>query len=155
MGSFCGLILSHVAQLRARGLFFHDLLFSSFHQRDLALFLITSRIKVRDSETYWYTPLLKYLRPTMSLQLGLRKGLISPLARTSPHGASLGTTASDVLRRWKSSDAGDVIGIDLGTTNSCVAIMVSWHIIKLKIFGVSIYSCSLITNNYRKDETPV
>jgi len=27
------------------------------------------------------------------------------------------------LKRWKSSDAGDVIGIDLGTTNSCVAIM--------------------------------
>ena len=27
-------------------------------------------------------------------------------------------------RRWKSDDAGDVIGIDLGTTNSCVAIMV-------------------------------
>jgi len=26
-------------------------------------------------------------------------------------------------RRWKSDDAGDVIGIDLGTTNSCVAIM--------------------------------
>jgi molecular chaperone DnaK len=25
--------------------------------------------------------------------------------------------------RWKSTDAGDVIGIDLGTTNSCVAIM--------------------------------
>jgi hypothetical protein len=35
-----------------------------------------------------------------------------------------------VARRWQSSssaDAGDVIGIDLGTTNSCVAIMVrSW-----------------------------
>jgi molecular chaperone DnaK len=29
-----------------------------------------------------------------------------------------------VDRRWKSTDAGDVIGIDLGTTNSCVAIMV-------------------------------
>jgi len=26
-------------------------------------------------------------------------------------------------RRWKSDDVGDVIGIDLGTTNSCVAIM--------------------------------
>jgi hypothetical protein len=26
--------------------------------------------------------------------------------------------------RWKSKDVGDVIGIDLGTTNSCVAIMV-------------------------------
>ena len=38
---------------------------------------------------------------------------------------TFGTSASDILRRWKSSDAGDVIGIDLGTTNSCVAIMVS------------------------------
>ena len=28
------------------------------------------------------------------------------------------------VKRWKSSDQGDVIGIDLGTTNSCVAIMV-------------------------------
>jgi len=27
------------------------------------------------------------------------------------------------VKRWKSSDQGDVIGIDLGTTNSCVAIM--------------------------------
>jgi molecular chaperone DnaK len=27
------------------------------------------------------------------------------------------------MKRWKSTDAGDVIGIDLGTTNSCVAIM--------------------------------
>jgi hypothetical protein len=31
---------------------------------------------------------------------------------------------ASTLRRWKSDDAGDVIGIDLGTTNSCVAIMV-------------------------------
>jgi len=29
----------------------------------------------------------------------------------------------DGVKRWKSSDQGDVIGIDLGTTNSCVAIM--------------------------------
>jgi len=29
----------------------------------------------------------------------------------------------DLNRRWKSDDVGDVIGIDLGTTNSCVAIM--------------------------------
>jgi len=33
-------------------------------------------------------------------------------------------TANNLLnRRWKSGDAGDVIGIDLGTTNSCVAVM--------------------------------
>ena len=36
----------------------------------------------------------------------------------------LGSFSSSALR-WKSDDAGDVIGIDLGTTNSCVAIMVS------------------------------
>jgi hypothetical protein len=29
-----------------------------------------------------------------------------------------------VSRRFKSDDVGDVIGIDLGTTNSCVSIMV-------------------------------
>lgn len=29
-----------------------------------------------------------------------------------------------IARRFKSDDAGDVIGIDLGTTNSCVSIMV-------------------------------
>ena len=60
----------------------------------------------------------------MALQLGLRRGLISPLSKVSAHqyGGSFGTTSADVLRRWKSTDAGDVIGIDLGTTNSCVAI---------------------------------
>ena len=30
-----------------------------------------------------------------------------------------------LARRFKSDDVGDVIGIDLGTTNSCVSIMVS------------------------------
>ena len=33
---------------------------------------------------------------------------------------------SSQMTRWKSTDVGDVIGIDLGTTNSCVAIMVSY-----------------------------
>lgn len=66
----------------------------------------------------------------MSLQLGLRRGLMasSPLGKLSSKnivGGSFGTASSDILRRWKSGDAGDVIGIDLGTTNSCVAIMVS------------------------------
>ena len=41
--------------------------------------------------------------------------------------APLGSTLSG---RWKSTDAGDVIGIDLETTNSCVAIMVRNSIIK-------------------------
>jgi len=36
---------------------------------------------------------------------------------------SLGTTSFGNITRWKSTDAGDVIGIDLGTTNSCVAVM--------------------------------
>jgi len=62
---------------------------------------------------------------TMALQLGLRKGLTSPLARYSAkNGGSLGTASADLWKRWKSTDVGDVIGIDLGTTNSCVAIMV-------------------------------
>ena len=59
----------------------------------------------------------------MALQLGLRRGLTSPALAKYSQG-SLGTTSSSVTRRWKSGDVGDVIGIDLGTTNSCVAIMV-------------------------------
>lgn len=58
---------------------------------------------------------------TMALQMGLRRGATS--LRSS--NGILGTTSFDAMKRWKSTDAGDVIGIDLGTTNSCVAIMVS------------------------------
>jgi hypothetical protein len=59
---------------------------------------------------------------TMALQLGLRRGITSAaLSRSSK--PALGAYAS-TASRWKSTDAGDVIGIDLGTTNSCVAIMV-------------------------------
>ena len=65
----------------------------------------------------------------MALQLGLRRGILSSpssLASLSAKSAqcTLGAGASSQLARWKSTDAGDVIGIDLGTTNSCVAIMV-------------------------------
>jgi molecular chaperone DnaK len=56
----------------------------------------------------------------MALQLGLRGGFT---AIRSSRGA-FGTSPWDVAKRFKSTDAGDVIGIDLGTTNSCVAIMV-------------------------------
>ena len=59
----------------------------------------------------------------MALQLGLRRtsSLISGKSINKPFFNS----AVDVAgRRFKSSDAGDVIGIDLGTTNSCVAVMV-------------------------------
>mmetsp|Transcript_32710 Transcript_32710/g.49293 ORF Transcript_32710/g.49293 Transcript_32710/m.49293 type:complete len:680 (+) Transcript_32710:70-2109(+) len=55
----------------------------------------------------------------MALQYSLRRGINA--IRTS-HGALTSSTI-DTFRRFKSSDAGDVIGIDLGTTNSCVAIM--------------------------------
>jgi len=61
----------------------------------------------------------------MALRLGLRRGIASGPARISPsHAASSlrGGVASRTTR-WKSTDSGDVIGIDLGTTNSCVAIM--------------------------------
>jgi activator of 2-hydroxyglutaryl-CoA dehydratase len=40
-------------------------------------------------------------------------------------GSQATTVAATAARRFKSTDVGDVIGIDLGTTNSCVAIMVS------------------------------
>ena len=36
--------------------------------------------------------------------------------------------------RYKSDDVGDVIGIDLGTTNSCVSIMVSSSLIHTYAF---------------------
>jgi len=55
------------------------------------------------------------LRRTAALGAG---GGGSHLAKAAPS-----TSLLDGLRRWKSDDAGDVIGIDLGTTNSCVAIM--------------------------------
>jgi len=56
----------------------------------------------------------------MALQLGIKRSLLSSQSQK----ISLLNGATDVAgRRWKSTDAGDVIGIDLGTTNSCVAIM--------------------------------
>ena len=66
----------------------------------------------------------------MALQLGLRRGLTSSITRATTHyNAPLfvggGGGVSSHMTRWKSTDVGDVIGIDLGTTNSCVAIMVS------------------------------
>ncbi|KAL3785445.1 hypothetical protein ACHAW5_010925 [Stephanodiscus triporus] len=64
----------------------------------------------------------------MALQLGLRRGLTSSITRaTTQYNAPLfvvgGGGVSSHMTRWKSTDVGDVIGIDLGTTNSCVAIM--------------------------------
>ena len=59
---------------------------------------------------------------TMALQMGLRRGAAS----FRPSNGIVATTSFDAMKRWKSTDAGDVIGIDLGTTNSCVAIMVSF-----------------------------
>lgn len=58
----------------------------------------------------------------MALQMSLRRGFST---LQSPKFA-LGNAGSEALgRRFKSTDVGDVIGIDLGTTNSCVAVMVS------------------------------
>lgn len=64
---------------------------------------------------------------TMSLQFGLRRAAIggTSFAAKAANKNALGLTSLDSVRRFKSTDAGDVIGIDLGTTNSCVAIMVS------------------------------
>ncbi|GFH59123.1 chaperone, heat shock protein 70 [Chaetoceros tenuissimus] len=56
----------------------------------------------------------------MALQLGLKRSLFA----SQTHKISAANAITDVAaRRWKSADAGDVIGIDLGTTNSCVAVM--------------------------------
>jgi len=61
----------------------------------------------------------------LSLRLaGSRLSKASPLLSTQKLGrSSSGFEFSDLRCRWKSTDAGDVIGIDLGTTNSCVSIM--------------------------------
>jgi hypothetical protein len=51
----------------------------------------------------------------------------SAAALTAKKAASPGMSVAafdGIARRFKSDDAGDVIGIDLGTTNSCVSIMV-------------------------------
>jgi len=60
----------------------------------------------------------------MALQLGLRRGLTSSLANgQTTQSSAFCVGASSQMARFKSTDVGDVIGIDLGTTNSCVAIM--------------------------------
>lgn len=53
----------------------------------------------------------------------LRRSVAPMAARASPGAMASSTVFDSVARRFKSTDAGDVIGIDLGTTNSCVAIM--------------------------------
>jgi hypothetical protein len=58
----------------------------------------------------------------MALQLGLKRSLLSSQSQKI---STLNGLTDVAARRWKSTDAGDVIGIDLGTTNSCVAVMVS------------------------------
>ena len=62
---------------------------------------------------------------SVAIQHSLRRGAAAALRKS---GGSLGTTSTSVnsqfQHRWKSTDAGDVIGIDLGTTNSCVSVMV-------------------------------
>eukprot|EP00956_Cyclotella_meneghiniana_P024279 scaffold48554_cov20-Cyclotella_meneghiniana.AAC.3 len=65
----------------------------------------------------------------MALQLGLRRGTLRSWLQSSSSSSVLSSSNYcfnnlNSTQRWKSTDAGDVIGIDLGTTNSCVAIMV-------------------------------
>jgi len=83
-------------------------------------------------------------------------------------GVGLSSQLQQTNNRWMSSkDAGDVIGIDLGTTNSCVAIMVSFirhkmctilllalvyvitHLVMLTLYMHSIYNIQYTYN--RKD----
>lgn len=61
----------------------------------------------------------------MALQLSVRRGLTQlPTSVGSINRSSLFNGVHDVSsQRFKSTDAGDVIGIDLGTTNSCVSVM--------------------------------
>ena len=67
------------------------------------------------------------LRLTTSRLSGLASARSATGALSSNAGAASAAATQTIFgaRRWKGADAGDVIGIDLGTTNSCVAIMVS------------------------------
>lgn len=60
----------------------------------------------------------------LASSLLMRRSAAFAAARPSLLLPTSSTLESAVTRRFKSNDAGDVIGIDLGTTNSCVAIMV-------------------------------
>jgi len=60
----------------------------------------------------------------MALQLGLKRSLLSSQSQAGSRLTALNAVTDVAARRWKGTDAGDVIGIDLGTTNSCVAVMV-------------------------------
>ena len=65
----------------------------------------------------------------MALQMmSLRRGALmgASAMRTKALGNPLAAAATTTTSRWFASgkDVGDVIGIDLGTTNSCVAVMV-------------------------------
>ena len=101
----------------------------------------------------------------MALQLGLRRGLspsnylaLTSKARTSQClGGGVGSMMNQPTMRWRSTDVGDVIGIDLGTTNSCVSIMVSSYsqhitnIISLSYRGTSLNEL----NTYFKSKSSV
>ena len=54
----------------------------------------------------------------------LRRSGVALGASKKTLGSAIATSNGVVSRRFKSDDVGDVIGIDLGTTNSCVSIMV-------------------------------
>lgn len=62
----------------------------------------------------------------MALQLSLRRGLTSCVTSQALRASTVSPAGSFLAKRWQSTgaDVGDVIGIDLGTTNSCVAVMV-------------------------------
>jgi hypothetical protein len=67
---------------------------------------------------------------TTAITTASRQSMLIRQHMTKFHGGIWGSQAPTTItataaRRFKSTDAGDVIGIDLGTTNSCVAIMVS------------------------------
>jgi hypothetical protein len=79
------------------------------------LLLILSTLSSR------FTRQTKKTTDIMALQFSVRKGIVA-----SSRIPVIGTSSPFLTnKRWQSSkDAGDVIGIDLGTTNSCVSIMV-------------------------------
>jgi hypothetical protein len=65
---------------------------------------------------------------TRSAHMGMRRVGAGATLFTNTKAAAASFSSPLQQRFLSTKDVGDVIGIDLGTTNSCVAIMVSFHV---------------------------
>jgi hypothetical protein len=63
----------------------------------------------------------------------LRRSAVALTAKKAVSPGMSVVALDGIARRFKSDDVGDTIGIDLGTTNSCVSIMVRKVICYFKV----------------------